>query len=76
LKQVGRQVLLNTYRDHLCLAGPPVFLQKLIFVLLALLWKSPASGQNDAFDPNRALSLISFWHHLWPFLIRCPVAKC
>ena len=36
MKQVGRQVLLNTYCDHLCLAGPPVFLQKLIFVLMAL----------------------------------------
>jgi quercetin dioxygenase-like cupin family protein len=28
-------LILNTYRDHLYLAGPPVFLQKLIFALLA-----------------------------------------
>jgi len=28
-------LVLNTYRDHLYLAGPPIFLQKLLFALLA-----------------------------------------
>jgi mannose-6-phosphate isomerase-like protein (cupin superfamily) len=28
-------LILNTYRDHLYLAGPPIFLQKLIFAVLA-----------------------------------------
>jgi hypothetical protein len=32
---IAAALILNTYPDHLYLAGPPVLLQKLIFALLA-----------------------------------------
>jgi mannose-6-phosphate isomerase-like protein (cupin superfamily) len=42
-------LILNTYRDHLYLAGPPVFLQKLIFALLAPL--SRVRGYRIEIEP-------------------------
>lgn len=42
---------LHTYRDHLYLAGPPIFLQKLIFALLAPVAR--LCGYRMAIEPLR-----------------------
>jgi mannose-6-phosphate isomerase-like protein (cupin superfamily) len=42
-------LVLHTYRDHLYLAGPPIFLQKLIFALLAPLAR--LCGYRLAIEP-------------------------
>jgi hypothetical protein len=44
-------LVLNTYPDHLYLAGPPVFLQKLLFALLAPL--SRVRGYRIEIEPAR-----------------------
>jgi quercetin dioxygenase-like cupin family protein len=44
-------LVLNTYPDHLYLAGPPVFLQKLLFALLAPL--SRLRGYRIEIEPVR-----------------------
>ena len=42
---------LHTYRDHLYLAGPPIFLQKFIFAMVAPLAK--LCGYRMAIEPLR-----------------------
>jgi len=44
-------LVLNTYRDHLYLTEPPVFLQKLLFALLAPL--SRVRGYRIEIEPAR-----------------------
>jgi hypothetical protein len=41
--------VLHTYREHLYLAGPPIFLQKFIFALLAPLAR--LCGYRMAIEP-------------------------
>jgi len=43
-------LVLHTYRDHLYIAGPPIFLQKFIFALLAPLAR--LCGYRLAIEPN------------------------
>jgi hypothetical protein len=44
-------LVLHTYRDHRYLAGPPIFLQKLIFALLAPVAR--LCGYRMAIEPLR-----------------------
>jgi mannose-6-phosphate isomerase-like protein (cupin superfamily) len=44
-------LVLHTYRDHLYLAGPPIFLQKILFAILAPLAR--LRGYRMAIEPAR-----------------------
>ena len=57
----------NTYRDHLYLAGPPVFLQKLMFALLAPL--SRIRGYRIEIEPS-GFELPSRHVGVWQILLQ------